>query len=71
MKYKKGSGLTIEKMAQDTAFQCLVPDSWVSPLPGNASRFMDWFLEMPCYQLTYSDNELMLQTIDQLFRDDL
>ena len=71
VKYKKGSGLTIEKMLQDTAFQLIVPDSWVSPLPENASRFLDWFLKMPCYQLTYSDNELMLETIDKLFRDEL
>jgi hypothetical protein len=71
VKYWKGSGLTMEKMAQDAAFQRLVPDSWVSPLQGNASRFMDWFLAMPSYQLTYSDNELMLQTINQLLRDGL
>jgi hypothetical protein len=71
VKYLKGSGIIMDKMAQDAAFQCLVPDSWVSPLPRNASRFMDWFLEMPCYQLTYSDNELMLKTIDKLFRDEL
>ena len=71
VKYQKNSGLTIQKMAKDIAFQLLVPDSWISPLPENASRFLDWFLKMPCYELTYSDNELMLKTIDQLFRDDL
>ena len=71
VKYVKGSGLTIEKMPQDTAFQHIVPDSWISPLPENASRFLDWFLKMPCYQLTYSDNELMLETIAKLFRDEL
>ena len=71
VKYKKGSGLTMEKMPQDSAFQLIVPDSWVSPLPENASRFLDWFLKMPCYQLTYSDNELMLETIDKLFNDEL
>jgi hypothetical protein len=67
----KGSGLTMEKMTQDVAFQHLVPDSWVSPLLENATRFLDWFLGLTCYQLTYSDNELMLKTIDKLFRDDL
>ena len=71
VKYMKGSGLTMEKMTQDVAFQHLVPDSWVSPLLENATRFLDWFLGLTCYQLTYSDNELMLKTIDKLFRDDL
>ena len=71
VKYDKSCGLTIQRIAQDVAFQLLVPDSWISPLPENASRFLDWFLKMPCYQLTYSDNEMMLETIDKLFRDDL
>jgi len=71
VKYKNNSGLTIQEMAQDTAFKLLVPDSWISPIQENASRFLDWFLKIPCYQLTYSDNKLMLETIDKLFRDDL
>jgi len=44
-----------------------VPDSWISPLGENAAHFLDWFLALPCYQLTYSDNEQMVKTIDQFF----
>jgi len=69
--YQPGSGLKIEKMPKDLAFQQLVPDSWISPLAQNAERFLDWFLAMPCYQLTYSDNDKMVTAINQLFENDL
>lgn len=64
--YQPDSGLILEPMPKDIAFQHLVPDSWISPLPENAERFLDWFLEMPCYQLTYSDNEAMVEAVRQL-----
>jgi hypothetical protein len=67
IKYEKDSGLNLEQLKKDVAFQKLVPDSWISPLPENAARFLDWFIEMPCYQLTYSDNEKMVKTVKKLF----
>jgi hypothetical protein len=68
IKYEKNSGLKMEQLPKDVAFQKLVPDSWISPLTENASRFLDWFTEMPCYQLTYSDNEKMVKTVEKLFK---
>ncbi|MCX6224290.1 MAG: hypothetical protein NTV01_05995 [Bacteroidia bacterium] len=62
-------GVVMERMPKDVAFQQLVPDSWISPLPENAERFLDWFLEMPCYRLTYSDNETMVKVVSELFGD--
>lgn len=70
VKYEKDSGMTLEKMPKDVAFQQLVPDSWISPLPENASRFLDWFQKMPCYRLTYSDNEKMVLAIHELFENE-
>ncbi len=67
IKYEKDSGLNLEQLKKDVAFQKLVPDSWISPLPENAARFLDWFIEMPCYQLTYSNNEMMVKTVKKLF----
>ncbi len=66
VKYQKDSGMTLEEMPKDIAFQHLVPDSWISPLSQNASRFLDWFLSLPCYRLTYSDNAAMVQAITSL-----
>ena len=71
VKYKKSVKMKLEKLTRDIAFQYLIPDSWISPLPENAASFLDWFLSLPCYNLTYSDNELMIAAIEKIFTDDL
>jgi len=71
VKYEKDSGMIFQEMPKDIAFQHLVPDSWISPLPENAARFMDWFLDLPCYQLTYSDNAKMVVAIEELFQHEI
>jgi len=65
--YKKNSDLIIKKLSKEDAFEYLVPDSWLSPEAENASIFLEWFSKMPCYQLTYSDTELMYKTVEELF----
>ncbi|REH54752.1 hypothetical protein C7448_102277 [Tenacibaculum gallaicum] len=71
IKYQKGSNLIINKISSITAFEQLVPDSWLSPIPQNAKLFLDWFEKLPCYQLTYSDNEKMIETVKKIFADEL
>jgi len=71
VKYQKDSGLKIKEITKENAFQKLIPDSWLSPLPQNAYQFLDWFEKLTCYNLTYSDNELMYQTVKKLYKDDL
>ena len=39
--------------------------------PKNAASFLEWFEKMPCYQLTYSNNELMYTAIKRIFEDEL
>jgi hypothetical protein len=71
VKYQKNKDLKIEKISKEEAFQKLIPDSWLSPLPQNAQLFLDWFEKLTCYNLTYSNNELMYQTVKKLYQDDL
>jgi hypothetical protein len=71
VKYQKNSDLIFDKMPMDIAFQLLVPDSWISPLEENASRFLDWFLKLPCFRLTYSDNTKMVAAIEKIFQNDV
>ena len=71
IKYQKDSDLIINKISSITAFEQLVPDSWLSPLPQNAELFLDWFEKLPCYQLTYSNNEKMISTVKKIFADEL
>lgn len=71
IKYKKESNLIISKISNLKAFEQLVPDSWLSPLPENAKKFLDWFEKLPCYELTYSNNKKMINTVHKIFNNDL
>ncbi|MDO6674872.1 hypothetical protein Q4517_04835 [Tenacibaculum sp. 1_MG-2023] len=71
IKYQENSDLIINKISNITAFEQLVPDSWLSPLPQNVKIFLNWFEKLPCYQLTYSDNKKMISTVSKIFTDEL
>ncbi|CAM1352515.1 hypothetical protein [Tenacibaculum insulae] len=71
IKYKKDSDLHISKISNIKAFEQLVPDSWLSPLQKNAEKFLEWFEKLPCYQLTYSNNQKMITTVHQIFNNEL
>ncbi|MCD8443543.1 hypothetical protein [Tenacibaculum finnmarkense] len=71
IKYEKDSDLQVDKIYKLKAFEQLVPDSWLSPIAENADKFMDWFEKLPCYQLTYSDNKKMIDTVHKIFNDKL
>lgn len=71
IKYNSEVALDVHQISKIDAFQQLVPDSWISPLENNAGIFLDWFLELPCYQLTYSNNEKMIATVNKIFNDEL
>jgi len=70
IEYKKNSDLRFEKINQETAFKNLIPDAWLSPKSKNATQFLNWFVTIPCYKLTYSDTESMYKTIKKCFEDE-
>lgn len=71
VKYEVNSGLQFSSLSKDIALQKLVPDSWISPLETNARCFLDWFDRLPCFQLSYSDNEAMVETVKNIFQDEV
>lgn len=71
IKYNLEVELEINPISQIEAFQQLVPDSWISSIEENVNVFLDWFLQLPCYQLTYSNNTKMLETVTKIFNDEL
>lgn len=71
IKYRKGSETLLNAIPKLDAFQKLVPDSWLSPIPKNAKRFLNWFEKLPCYELTYSNNNEMIAEVAKLFSDDV
>lgn len=71
IKYEKDSEIVFKEISKIDAFQQLIPDSWLSPKKENAKVFLDWFSNVKCYQLKYSENEKMIATVNSLFSDDL
>jgi len=71
IKYEKDAKLSCKKISKIDAFQQLIPDSWLSPKKENAQLFLDWFGSLNCYQLTYSNNEEMIKTVSNIFKNDL
>jgi hypothetical protein len=69
VKYEAASKLEFRSLPKDIAFQKLIPDSWISPLEKNAKQFLDWFEKLPCWELTYSDNIEMVETVAKIFED--
>jgi hypothetical protein len=71
IKYEKDAPLTCKNISKIDAFQQLVPDSWLSPKKENAKLFLNWFEGLNCYQLTYSNNSKMIETVRKIFHNDL
>lgn len=71
VKFQSDVSCELSSIPNDEAFQKLVPDSWLSPISANAEKFLNWFAEMPCYRLIYSDNQKMLSEVKGLFENEL
>ena len=67
IKYEKEADLQVNSISKLEAFQQLIPDSWLSPLPENAAIFLDWFAQLECYKIKYSENEKMIAAVRELF----
>jgi len=71
IKYKENSPTKFKRIKNLKAFQKLVPDSWLSPEIENAQQFLDWFANVNCYKLTYSNNEEMIAGVHRIFNNEL
>ncbi len=71
IKYNKDVSFELKRIRNIEAFQELVPDTWISQIFENVERFMEWFSNIPCYRLEYSNNDEMLLSIKSLFKDEL
>ncbi|MCD6091743.1 MAG: hypothetical protein J7J72_09605 [Bacteroidales bacterium] len=70
IQYSADIDFDFEVMDKHLAFQHLVVDSWLSPKEENARFFMDWMADLPAYRLRYSNNEKMIEKINELLSDD-
>jgi hypothetical protein len=69
VEYTPGVKVELKEISKTDAFHRIVTESWVSPDHNNVALFFNWFKEMPCYKLTYSDNYAMVQKVKDLFQD--
>ena len=67
IKYDPVVDFELEKVPRLEALKMLLDETWTSPSPENASQFLDWYCEVSCYRLTYSNNQKALQSISELF----
>ncbi len=67
IKYEKDANLQVNSISKLDAFQQLIPDSWLSPIKENAAIFLDWFANLECYQINYSENDKMIAAVRELF----
>tara|TARA_B100000767_G_C19753289_1_gene531790 strand:+ start:1134 stop:2264 length:1131 start_codon:yes stop_codon:yes gene_type:complete len=71
IKYQKDVALSFSKISKQTAFEQLVPDSWLSPKKENATTFLEWFARLNCYQITYSQTNEMVASVSKIFNNDV
>lgn len=67
IKYDSTVDFEIAEISSIEAFEKLIPDSWLSPIPENAKTFLNWFSTIPCYKITYANNDKMISEVSKLF----
>ncbi|MCK3685499.1 hypothetical protein [Maribellus sp. YY47] len=67
--YEPNAGVQLSRMPKEVAFQQLIPDSWISPSATNVKGFLQWFDDLPCWKLRYSDNDAMVKTVKKMLNE--
>lgn len=67
VKYDAQATSELKSVGIDKILSTLIPESWLSPLPSNAERFLDWLKEVQCFELNYSDNNRAVSQFKKLF----
>ena len=70
VKYDNTVNFIWEKLDKVSAVKLLLEQTCIAPIPGNAEIFLDQVLLNSFYQLTYSNNQMALEAITQLFEND-
>jgi len=70
VKYDNTVNFIWEKLDTVSAVKLLLEQTWIAPESGNAEIFLDKVIQKPFFQLTYSNNQMALNAITQLFEND-
>ncbi len=56
-----------EKVDNISVLNDFIRESWIAGDESSVSTFLDWFFQLPCYRLRYSNNEMAVQKVQELF----
>ncbi len=66
VEYQKGSSFGLNEVSKKEALQLLLKETWVNPKTEFVKAFFEWIEKTNFYKMTYSDNEIMINTIKNL-----
>jgi hypothetical protein len=69
IKYGRNIKHSMKKLPVTEALAMFHQEAWVSHNPGHARTFIDWFVNVDCYRLEYSENKKAISAIADLFRE--
>lgn len=68
VQYNPEVELEFEKIPNLEAMDRFLQQLWLPPTNEVASRFMDWFFQVPCYTLQYSNTIKAIESVSELFK---
>lgn len=67
VKYNPNAPSTLKETNTEKILETLIPESWLSPLASNSRLFLDWLVDLQCFELHYSDNTIAVSKFSELF----
>ncbi|MCA0132453.1 P-loop NTPase family protein [Winogradskyella alexanderae] len=68
--YKSNARTDLEEVSIKSILETLIPESWLSPDPEHAQKFLGWMTKVKRYKLTYSDTNEMIEMVSDIFREE-
>ena len=66
--YNLESPSSFEKITPEQVLATLIPDSWISPNPIHAKKFLNWLSKVEFYSLKYNVNDFAIDSFRSLFK---
>jgi hypothetical protein len=70
IKYDNTVDFQLEKVETVPGIQKLLDEAWIPAFPENVKVFLNSILNISFYKLTYSNNEMAMNAVTQLFEND-
>ena len=67
LKYDLTVGFELKKISNLDAMDRFLQQLWLPPTKEVASQFMDWYFQIPCYTLNYSETGKAIDRVSKLF----